>query len=1116
MPGIALILLALLRPSLSAVPMSTWPDCGQEDRTDLCPSELGQEWDLISWIPATARTTVRETERSLGSGIGLDRALRTTAGRFDVRIAIGDSGVSWSRSDLLNKWYLHAPELPYPQDAEGNEKCCGTTEERYDLDGNGVFNLADYALDPRVDWSGGQTGPMGQLDPSDLLAAFSDGVDDDGNGYVDDICGWDFFGEDNDPFHTYQDDYGTHGDGVAREAAAEGAGAGGDIGICPNCAVIPLRVGDTFVTDGTRSALAIAYAAEHGAVAISQAIGAMSSPELARAAVSWAYDRGMLVIGAAGDENQYHHNYPGTLDDALFVKSIRYNGASASSASTYMTTLNCNNYGPRLSVAAPSEACATGAVAKITGLAGLVQSAAVETWGAPLSAGELVQVLIQNTDDVFLTESERSLLKAYPAAEGFDAFYGYGRVNAWKAVEAVAAGRIPPAVQLLSPSWFSTWDPLTVPSLEVRARFSSRQGDVSWTLEAGAGEDPREWTSLASGSESGAFEGALASLDLTRVAEVELGEAPREETVVARMQRVHRPGLTLRLRVTDGQGNVGEQRRMINVWRDEALLPGFPVRMSGSVEASPILVDLDEDGVLEVIVASSSGEVVALDGGGQPLPGWPVRTRASSRSGLAAGPYERGDLPVPRESILSGAAAGDLDGDGRPEIVALTLEGGVYAWSAEGALLPGFPVDSLGREPEEFDTHHTWDQGFMGSAALGDLDGDGELEIVAPGLDGRLYAIDGDGSAFGSYPVEPCAPDLCGSYGYRMIASPTLADLDGDGDLDILQGTNEGAQGGNRVVTHLLDGPTGQSWSGWPRLSSGLIAEALLLPLIGEGHPASPAVADVDGDGRPEIFDPIMLGQTDLIDAQGALVRDLSYLESAYGEGQNTANAPSLVQLATQPAFGDLDGDGVPDPVIGGTSSLWLASLAATFWMDGQHPVAAWSGADGSYLPGWPRQTEDLQFLSAPAIADVSGDGRPEVIYASAGHLLHAWDVDGEEPPGWPLFTGQWILGSPAVGDIDGDGWLDVVVTTREGYVFAWGTRGRADQRVQWQSQFHDARNTGNYHEPLPVQEGPPDDGGDGGADDGAGKDKKCGCASAPGVSWLALPLLFGLRRRRG
>ena len=105
-----------------------------------------------------------------------------------------------------------------------------------------------------------RAGPANTLVPQDLLIAFSDGADDDGNGFADDIAGWDFLDNDNDPFDDVQ--YG-HGTGEARDSTAE-ASNGGDAGSCPNCVVVPLRVGDSFVADVNRFAQATLYAVDNG------------------------------------------------------------------------------------------------------------------------------------------------------------------------------------------------------------------------------------------------------------------------------------------------------------------------------------------------------------------------------------------------------------------------------------------------------------------------------------------------------------------------------------------------------------------------------------------------------------------------------------------------------------------------------------------------------------------------------------------------------------------------------------------------------------------------------------------------------------------------------------
>ena len=237
------------------LPLPTYPECGEPDRPDLCPDDLNEEWWMISYIPAHARESIREAELELGSGMHADRAWRLTTGRTDVIIAAIDSGVQWRNTKLVNKYYIHTGELPLPQDSDG------TVSETYDFNGDGVINVRDWADDPRVDIASGRDLSDNMLDPSDLIytewGPEWDGIDNDGNGYVDDISGWDF-GRDNDPWQDYQSGYGDHGDGVMEDMGNEGGDGDGNIGVCPNCAVLPIRISDTFVVDGTRSAKALA------------------------------------------------------------------------------------------------------------------------------------------------------------------------------------------------------------------------------------------------------------------------------------------------------------------------------------------------------------------------------------------------------------------------------------------------------------------------------------------------------------------------------------------------------------------------------------------------------------------------------------------------------------------------------------------------------------------------------------------------------------------------------------------------------------------------------------------------------------------------------------------
>jgi len=1097
-------LLLLVGAARAELPLPTFPTCGIPDRPDLCPSDLGESWSLISYIPYAQRSSVRPEEISLGSGVWADQAWRTTTGRFDVLLAFADTGITWSNTGLIDKVYVNTGEVPLPEGSSGRDK--GT----YDYNGDGVVNVQDWADDPRVDWDAGRDAADGMLDPSDLIYTFSDGVDDDGDGYTDDISGWDFFGRDNDPWNDTTDRYGDHGTGVMEEAAAEG-GDGGDIGVCPNCAILPVRIADEILSDGARVSEAIAFAVDSGAVAVNLATGSLSDPESAQAAVDYALGSGVSVVAVAGDENAYHHNFPAVLDGALYLHSVRFDTVDSDGAVySYTNTWNCNNYGMRLTLVAPSTACATGSAAVTTGVVGLLQSAARDA-GTTLTAGEVTQLLVSTATDVDLTPEEYGISGAYPSKEGWDGFFGYGRINAAHAVEAVVDDEIPPVPTLDSPRWFAWIDGDKADSVSIEGRVVADRADsYTWSLAVGVGWDPDTWYEIAHGEGTDPTEGTLATLDLGSLpAEAFDGvdEADRAEGIPDRLERVYKPAITLRLTARDDRGLKGEDRKTFFVQRGSGVVDGFPIDVGESLEASPILADLDGDGIFEVLEPTSGGRVHAFTGDGSELPGWPVQTEPFDDSATGSAGVISGAMPasIP-DGMIGSVAAGDLDGDGTLEVVALTGRGGVYVWEADGTPRDGFPVWSIGREPDEFSDYKKWDQGFGNAPALYDLDGDGTLEIIAAGLDQRLYVFADDGSDWGPYPIEVCYPDLCEDYGYRIVDSPTVGDVDGDGDGDIAIGTNEAVDSGSEAVAYLYDGPSATLHDGWPVLARGTLGEVALLPLIGEGHPSSLAMADLDGDGRLELANPIMLGQANPVREDGTEALDLAFSAADFGAGSN-ADVVSLVQAMANPAFGDMDGDGTPDLVLGGATPDYLLSVLVSDWQDYQHAVGAWSGKTGAMLPGWPRQVEDLQFLLAPAIADIDGDGDNDAVYGSAGYLVHAWDAQGDEVEGWPRFTGQWIMGSPAVGDIDGDGLLEVVASTREGYLFAWDTTGPADQAVSWQSMRHDAQNTGNFETPLPAQEGPElSSGGCCGGKEGA-------------RAWLLAPLALGLgwrRRRQG
>ena len=255
--------------------------------------------------------------------------------------------------------------------------------------------------------------------------------------------------------------------------------------------------------------------------------------------------------------------------------------------------------------------------------------------------------------------------------------------------------------------------------------------------------------------------------------------------------------------------------------------------------------------------------------------------------------------------------------------------------------------------------------------------------------------------------------------------------------------------------------------SGWPIG----VASTAIVPLTSAGLPGAPVLADIDGDKIPEVLIGGIGGVVMAYDRTGVPAfggnkspyPPLSNMRGSYGATSNANNGGSIIALAST-AVGDLDNDGSVDCVsasVGGeiASALLDPGLRGDF----EHHIDAWDLRSGTFKPGFPRQIEDWVAVGHPAIADVSGDDKPEVIAGSGGYFVHAWDVTGTEAKSFPKFTGGAITTTPAVGDLDGDGKLELAVVTRDGYLHAWTTAGTPNGRIDWASFHHDDRNSGNF-----------------------------------------------------
>jgi hypothetical protein len=1224
---LAVLISAVLAPNALAEnpnwPVSTTVDRQSLENPQNQPDDLGGQWNLYGYMPSMFldNPVISDSEKANGIGMSVDRAWQRSIGDPRTIIAIIDSGFLWNNRDLVNKWFLNRGELPPPNRTD----CVGT--DKYDCNGDGVFNIQDYTtatghqqpdvstiadktLLARADH--GDVNGNGFLDPQDLIAAFSDGQDNDGNGFVDDICGWDFMWDDNDP----EDDIlnggqgYSHGTGEAEDSGAETNNGMGGAGVCPRCTILPLRGGDSFIGEANNQALAMYYANAMGASVVQVAQIVLGNATFERDAVNDIYTRanaaagtaGTLVVASSADETSAHNMWPAIFEHTLEVDGMRFDGSDWNDPNntTFTNFANDTNWGGHLSLTAPCTSASSEATGKISGVMGLIFSYARQLgMNPPLTPAEAYQIAIHSVYDVNVANSglpdePDGGISKYPSGPGWDSHFSYGRPDARAALDALQAGRIPPEVDILpgtgsdsSPGWFQVYDPATTVlnyfgthsgEIAIDARIAApRAASYDYVVEAAPGLQPRDPEFLPIIADSGSKEvnGTVATLDIGLL----MGNLiyPPSEPLDLVIDP-HLFAATIRIRATahynDARGDVkGEFKKVIFIRNDPDVMPGFPLKMNSSGEASPKLFDLDGDGKDEIIVATDDGAVHAFrgDADGGELPGFPARTspyqRAQKYASLINNP---GAVADAFETIVATPAIGDVDGDGKPDIVVSTVGGSVHAFNNQGQELPNFPVrlssDTLPLEvPDEvgrmkatgqwtvqasvgfpdggsqgrIDQQNELESGFFASPVLYDMDGDGKLDIVQAGMDGYVHVWNYTGHELPGFPVQ--VRDINGgtTNGYtitertRIISTPAVGDVDGDGKPEILVGSNEVLNGEARAYLIKNTGATSPAqfssayMPGWPVSMSGL--EVFILPYIGKGNPNNPIIADLDGDGVPELLTHPVGTDAYVWDKNGQLLFATQHdHDTTTPNSARTSNEQASYIVVNSGTVADLDGDGLPEYIDGTIPALDYALIPGGIRSPFDHQLSAWNigqtaklnrgkdAADRSnakMLPAFPQKVPDFQFLTNYAVADIDGDGLPEVISGSGMFLVTAFNKDGTVPAGWPKFNGGWTLATPAIGDLLGDGKLEVVTITREGWLWAWKTGGTTAGKVLWDSFHHDARNTGNTATPLEVRKAPPIN--------KPNTSTNCGsCSSVDGglfglLSWIGLALRRRSRTRK-
>ncbi|MBM4464662.1 MAG: VCBS repeat-containing protein [Chloroflexi bacterium] len=301
--------------------------------------------------------------------------------------------------------------------------------------------------------------------------------------------------------------------------------------------------------------------------------------------------------------------------------------------------------------------------------------------------------------------------------------------------------------------------------------------------------------------------------------------------------------------------------------------------------------------------------------------------------------------------------------------------------------------------------------------ALADLDGDGDLDLVIGERSGRLIHFRNDGGSTGGFLPASWTFVTDGFAGVDTgdWAAPAFADLDGDGDLDLLVGTGQG-----KVAFYRRD--PGDTWT---------LVNAAYLSV--DGWNAAPAFADLDGDGDLDLL--------------------VGYIESASDQGRlsffrcgGTDSTPTWTLVTAQyagivangsalPAFSDLDGDGDLDLLVGQGGRI------AHYRNDGPPTNPAWALVTSNFA--------NIGGSSAisPVFGDLDGDGDKDLLTGEHWGRIAFYRRDGSA---WTFISNDFFPfdldgdSAPALADWDNDGDLDLLLGQAHGNIYKYTNIGSA------------------------------------------------------------------------
>jgi len=493
--------------------------------------------------------------------------------------------------------------------------------------------------------------------------------------------------------------------------------------------------------------------------------------------------------------------------------------------------------------------------------------------------------------------------------------------------------------------------------------------------------------------------------------------------------------------------------------------PGFPQKLSGDRihESGVTLFDLDGDPSTQEIL------IAGYDRSGTRGVLYAYRPNGSL--------YWEAPLRAP---INSTPAVADIDGDGVPEVM-VGLGGVIGAQSWHGGLVAvngrtGAVKWIFDTQDWIFHRQDGWLDGVYSSPAVGDVDADGEMEIVFGAWDQCIYLLNKNGQPEWGELNKLGDQSHCGGHGFynedTIWSSAALADLTGNGKLEIIIGAD--ITSGNRYgdpsggYVYVLDHEGAQLARRW----------------INQRVYSSPAIGDLDRDGKLDI----VVGTGTHIEDRGFYVKVYNYDAGRSSVTERLVQKWHLTtsgRVFTSPALADLNQDGYLDIVaianVGNGSERGGANNGSK--------VFAWSGRNGSEMfQTFICDSFGNQYVThaSPVIGEMgrAGESGLKILFS------HSWEVgvlnaNGSyfsDPgncygygngTGLTFWTGYTTSGTPAIGDIDGDGKVEVVTggawdihSSDVGTLYVWEP-GSAAGAVPWGMFRQNAYHTGNVSDPA-------------------------------------------------